>query len=492
VPRIFPTEQQTRVSGAGLGPGPTADTRGVQALGQSVNELVAVRQQLAEQDAAVWATRALSEAQTQWAQTLLQRQEEAEDGAPDFTPSLLKDYDAFVGESVGKAPTRASRLFMQEALARYRTTLSNQALVFEANQRAAYTEDTARLAIDSARTQAFQDPSRFAELVAERNALIDNMRLAPDQRARIKATAQYQIARDAVAGMVEADATGALEMLRRPAGMSGVLAVEALSATDRANLMEAAERRRLSLAAQAEQLANRREKDVQDATSKQGDQLVAQGQLTARWIEDNRERLSAEDFRYFYKELNGGGETGSEPKNMLLYADLRERASFGQDIRGEARAALVNGDIRREDYDRLLGEVEADRAGWYARGSDYIATSAGVSDLNPDPAAAQRKAMMLDDWAEWSQANPKATDDQAEAAYKRIVTEYAIIDYEQMLLVKRKPRYLAGTRSAPNFDATIADTAAAFERGEITQAELDEQAALIRELEEAWQRAQTK
>lgn len=490
MPNIPQYGQQVGVRVGGLGA--PSNLYGIAAVAEAVSGIAEMARRVQEQDAAVWATRALSETQTSWTKQFLERQQAVEDGAPDFAKQLLDDFDASTKEIVSAAPTRTAKQFVEERLASYRSSLANQALVFEAQERSAYTEDTALMAIDAGRTEAFQDPERFAELLAERNVLIDNMRLMPDRKRQLKDQAQYQIARDAVAGMVEADPSGALELMRKPAGMSGVLSIEALNAPDRANLMEAAERRRLSIATQNQVAADRREKDVQDATSKAGDQLVAEGKLNATWIEANRERLSAEDFRYFYKELNGGGEAGSEPKNLLVYADLRERASYGQDIRDDARAALTHGDIRREDYNLLLSEVEADRSGWYDRGVDYISTSASVSDINPDPAAAQRKASMLDDWSEWSQQNPKATDDQAEGAYRRIVIEYALIDYEQMLLVKRRPRYLVGTRSAPDFEATIRATAEAFTRGEISQSERDEQAVTIRELEQAWQRAQTK
>lgn len=489
MPNIPQYGQQVGVRVGGLGA--PNQLYGVAAMAEAITGVAEMARHVQEQDAAVWATRALSEAQTNWTKQFLERQEAAEDGATDFTKQLLDDFDVNSKEIVSAAPTRTAKQFVEERLASYRSSLANQALVFEAQERSAYTEDTAQLAIDAGRTEAYQNPDRFAELLAERATLIDNMRLMPERRRQLKEQAQYQIARDAVAGMVEGDASGALELMRKPAGASGVLSIEALSATDRANLMEAAERRRLSIATQAQVAGDRREKDVQDATSKIGDELYANGKLTATWIESNRERLSAEDFRYFYKALNGDDDEDA-PRDVMAYADLRERASYGQDIRDDARAALTSGRIRVTDYDRLLGEVESDRSGWYGRGVDYISTSASVSDVNPDPAAAQRKASMLDDWSEWSQANPKATDDQAEGAYRRIVTEYALIDYEQMLLVKRRPRYLVGTRSEPNFDATIKATADAFTRGEISPQERDEQAEVIRDLEQAWQRAQTK
>lgn len=233
--------------------------------------------------------------------------------------------------------------------------------------------------------------------------------------------------------------------------------------------------------------AERQRRQLSDDMAKEGDRLFATGGLTPAWIERNRNVLDAGDYRYFYTKLRGG-ESG--PGNPMLYADLRDRAGRGEDVREDARKALQKGQIGTSDYDRILGEVEGGRPGWYKRGKDFISTSAAVSDLNPDPAGAQRKAAMINDWDDWSRANPKATEEQASQAYQRIVREYAIVDYSKMALMKRSPQFLAGTRNAPDFDATELATVKAFDEGRITQAEFEQQARLIKEWRESFVRTQ--
>lgn len=253
----------------------------------------------------------------------------------------------------------------------------------------------------------------------------------------------------------------------------------------RVEMIDRAQRQKLAEEDQAWQMSERARRQMQDAASKDLDFALANGQLTPSWIEANRNRLSADDYRYAYKALEGESST-----NIDLYADLRERASAGQDIRSEARKALTDRSISRGDYDRLLSEVESDRAGWYKRGAAYISTAAGVSDLNPDPAAAQRKAEMLDDWATWAEENPKATGAQAQDAYKRIVSEYAIVNYNNLTLIKRVPQFLVGNRSNPDFDATEDATIQALQDGRISQAEAEAQAKLIQEWRDVWQKTQ--
>lgn len=276
-----------------------------------------------------------------------------------------------------------------------------------------------------------------------------------------------------------------IELLVKPAGT----VVEKLPADRRAHLLEGAQRRRLAEVELEYRLSERAEREINDATSKAGDSLLASGQLSTDWIEKNRARLSPSDFRYFYKALTDGDNADSDP---MLYAGLRERAGLGEDVRAEARVALANRRIGRDDYDRLLSEVESERPGWYKRGTQYISTSAAVSDLNPDPAAAQRKAAMLDDWNEWATTNPKATDAQAQTEYRRLVSEYAIVNYDRMTLMKRSPRFLVGTRNAPNIEATEQATVDAFRSGQIDRAEFERQAALLAEWREAYQSTQKK
>lgn len=241
--------------------------------------------------------------------------------------------------------------------------------------------------------------------------------------------------------------------------------------------VDAQRRERLAAEERAYRLAEREAKETADATAKDGDRLVASGGLTSGWIEQNRDNLSPEDFRYFYGKLTGRDEDAET--NSVLYAELRDRAGRGEDVRDEARVALINREIKASDFDRITSEVEQQRPGWFKRGLDYISTSAGVSDLNPDPSAAQRKADMLDDWSAWADQNKDATQEQARTAYRNIVEEYAIIDRQQMTITFRSPRYLVGTRNQPDLDSTEAATVEAFQNGEIDREEFERQAELL-------------
>lgn len=236
-----------------------------------------------------------------------------------------------------------------------------------------------------------------------------------------------------------------------------------------------------------EDLARRQEererKRLADEAQKEGDKLLADNQLTPAWIDDNRDRLDPDDYRYFYRALT----SDEGPTDPVVYTDLRTRA-VTEDVRGEARRALQAGRIRHADYDRLSGIVEQSLVeqslpNFYKRGEAYVRQALRTSDVNYDPAAEQRLAEALDDWYEWSRANMQAPPEQARAAYRSLVNDYQLIDLRNNPLIERRPRYLVGSRGAPDLAATAAATVEARARGELTDEEYVEQARII----SAWQ-----
>jgi uncharacterized membrane protein len=231
----------------------------------------------------------------------------------------------------------------------------------------------------------------------------------------------------------------------------------------------------------------RAEKAVAENMSKAGDKLLAAGELTEEWIEANRDDIDPEDYRYFYKSLRSGDNAATDP---VVYSDLRQRASNGDDVREVAREELRKGRLKTMDYERLVNRSErnagsASVPNWYKRGEQYIGRSLQVSDVNPDPAAAQRQAAAMNDWQDWADANPSATNDDAQKTYKRIVNEYALLNYQDMTLTKRWPQYGVGSRDAIDVQASMQSTVDAFKRGEITQDEFEKQAALLKDWEAA-------
>jgi len=481
-------QQRTSAQSAGL-PGAPSGTES-NGIGEGLQSLAAGAQQLnqdlnaiKEREAANWTNEALTTVQQDSLTSLDERKRAAPPGAPNFTPDLLKDYDARANELLSQAPTRNSRAFLQERLRAFRGTLLRESMSFEAAARDDNTQDIVGKSNDAAGNELINNPSVFAERLAERKALIDAQAITPMMRQKLQDQTQSTLAKYAAMGRIQASPYQTMQELM--SANPKLLEIQALSPKERLTLIDHADtviRSQIADAQRIQMMNERAQKKAAETVSKNGDLLLANGQLTADWIEAHRNTMDPSDYRYFYRAMSGEGDA---PRNPMIYADLRERAGSGADVRDEARSALQRGAIRIGDYNTVLNEVEQERPGWYKRGSQFISTSAAVSDLNPDPAAAQRKARMLDDWNAWATANPKATDQQAQAEYQRVVQEYAIVDQQNFTITKRAPRYLVGSRNQPDIDATERQTVKAFKDGQIDQAEFERQAALLKEWRQA-------
>ena len=259
-----------------------------------------------------------------------------------------------------------------------------------------------------------------------------------------------------------------------------IVAVEAgqfgnLSNEDRNDLINKARTAAETLDNRIRQAEERQQKEIEDATRMEGDDLVANGTLTRQWVQNHRDDLSPEQYRYLLKEVTGGAAS----TNNTIYSSLLTRASSGQDVTAEVRQEYSVGNLTKEDFNKLISLSTG--SGWYKRGSQFITQALRVSDLNPDPAAPQRLANAMNDWIGWSQSIDveKMSDKQAMEEAHRIVSEYSIINFQDAILTLRAPRFLVGSRNEPNLEATEDETLRALEEGRITEQEFTTQSALI-------------
>ncbi len=397
----------------------------------------------------------------------------------DLPNQVLPEFDKEAGRIAQGLKTDRQRAAFQEDMAQKRAQVSRDLNRHEYGERERFYDETDEALISSSVTAAARaagNPERIAAEIRKQEAVLNGL-------AKRKGWDEAQTAekRIAIESKTHEAVIGRFLVENRYDEAGRYLATNATRMPDSA--VEAMQRRVMLEEEQQYQRQERDRRRVGDDVTKQGDRLYATGALTPAWIEANRATLSPEDYRYFYRMLKG--ESGSGPSDPIAYADIRDRAGRGEDVRTEARELLQRGAIGASDYDRILGEVEGERPGWYKRGKEFISTSAAVSDLNPDPAAAQRKAAMINDWDEWAQSNPKATDTDARGAAERLVQEYAIVDTSKLALVKRAPQFLVGGRRAPDMEATVNATVKAYEDGRIDRPEFERQAALIKEWEEA-------
>jgi soluble lytic murein transglycosylase-like protein len=173
---------------------------------QNVRERAeAERKKQEDEDAKVWAANALVRAQTDAATRFSQAQEQAGDGAPDFTKKVGEGLDTYEESVLGNAPNEASRKYLQEGLLRLRAAETGRALEYETAERRKWRIDTTNESADLAAAAVGADSSRYPVIRAEQEAVIDQLDVPPDQRRELKAklrekmglaVAQGDIARD--------------------------------------------------------------------------------------------------------------------------------------------------------------------------------------------------------------------------------------------------------------------------------------------------------
>lgn len=501
MPRI-PTYQQQISPNASGGPrtqrggAPIADA--VQSLGNEIRQAGAgldrmeqqqfqIEQDRAQRAARLYAADASNKADTAMAEYLEELKKHAQPGAAGFAKDFLARFDIYKDAVLKNAPSNLARDQLAVDLAASRETFGRAAMGFQAQESVRYQGEIIDKGLDSSAKLIEQYPALYEREMGKWLSTIDTLDVPPEARAALRDKVRGKLAWQSVKGEIARDPEKFITTTDRGQAWRLLTTEEqtkaVMYADSEARSLVAA---RVSQAEQARKQADRLEKEVNEHFSKEGDKLLTAGKLSPAWIEKNRANMSASDYRYFHRALRSGEE--SAPTNPVVYSDLRERAGSGEDVRSEARQALTQSRIKISDYEKIVNAVESNNAvgtSWYKRGTSYIRDTLKPSDMNYDPAAAQRMASAMDDWTAWAANNKAATDDEAQNEYKRLTAEYGLIDFQNMVLTKRKPSFLVGGRQAPDLDATEDATVEAFTAGAMTEAEFNRQSQLIQEWREA-------
>lgn len=292
MPAIPQYQQRTQASG-GLGAGPTAPAsagigEGLQMLGHAMGGVEDAWKQAEDRSAATAATEELSNAQETWLTELDSRKQNASSGAPDFTSSLLKDYNQYSADALSRTPNPKAQAFLKERLNAFRGSLQRESIGFEAASRVDHAGRVMSDSIDSASNELQNNPERFTERLAERRALIEGQSQNPKQYESTMAVAQRKLSYFAVNGLVDKDPKATLKALNAEVGKSGVTAVDALHAEDRVQLRNSAEAEIHRRDALARQLADHREAIAERAFNAVDRQIQTGVPLTASmWADAN-------------------------------------------------------------------------------------------------------------------------------------------------------------------------------------------------------------
>jgi hypothetical protein len=498
-------------------------------LAEFAPEIASTLQSKYQTDSATWAGDQIARARIKAVQNL----DAAKSAVPmgqdpgNFTEKFLSSFDKDmtpVSESAGANPY--ARIMIQKGLTELRDTLAQHTVGWEAAQRVAYRNDSV---INNAKSQADvveSHPELWQSAGSTLTDQINSIGGDPAKRLALHREVDTQLSLAAGYGLSRQDPRGVIQALNDPEhAPEAYKALEGLNDAQReavrsranghladpvqaalaANDLRTAQRslnanadlmdpktfessQRAILATQEHSLVmqEKYQKVASDNLSKQGDQLLSQGKLTPDWIEAHHNVLEANEVRYFYKALSGTEEAATNPKT---FSDLMLRAAGGEDVRDEARTALIeNHTLSRQDFSKITGIVDSTRPGWYKRGSQYIADTLKVSELEKDPAGQQSRAYALRDWYDWADQHSQATLSQANEAMDNIANHYRIVPEGKTVLMMRAPQFLIGSRTNPvdengNPDPTLKATVRRYQEavrsGQIRGAAAEEEALRI-------------
>ena len=218
------------------------------------------------------------------------------------------------------------------------------------------------------------------------------------------------------------------------------------------------------------------QRDASNAALKNGILLQQQGKLTPQYIEKYHNTLEPQAYEYLYG-LAAGKEATTDPHT---FAPLLTDAMSGKDVTQQAQDALYAGKLSLSDFKNVVEKSDQPRKGYVARGADYITTALKPNALaNYNPDISRSLANAIDDWRQWTEDNPNATEDSARTTYRTLAEHYQAVSAEKATQFMSVPLYMVGDRNHLDVRATAAATKAAHAAGGLTDAEFERQAELI-------------
>lgn len=451
--------------------------RSVENAGASVAGLIAKNQ---DDTARAWASSTLSQARLDWTQQLIDRQTSADPGAPDFTPTLLTDYDQYVSKALESAPNAPAKRYLNDRMQAFRTELGGRAMEFEAKSRIDYRTDQYTSAIDNTRKLMNTDPDQYNQALAERLAEIDSSGIPPIQKSALRQKAVDTISEAAVWSQIQRSPTAFLQgigfmstvdpetgKIRKSSGdlngKTGNNAFDMLPFDRRVQMFQSAIQAKAQIDSDANTAAEKMRKQASDDAAKDLWGWHADGKLNRTVLEQYKPILSVAEYHSMLTALNhGDAPQKTDPKaleNVLKLQLTDPQAAMDLAFKYHQNGLLSN--------DTLVGEVNRARTldrqdgpkSPYERARQYVVTAMDPGPLVHDPVGRGRMADAVSAFDDWFLQNPKAAPADVEKRSKEIVSEHKLVDFSKTVLQLPQPRYGSIRRNANDAAGILKDIA---------------------------------
>lgn len=471
VPAVRAPDQPMR-SIAEAGRGGLQAARAGEQLAQAGWQIIAEEHQARASDM-------MSRAREHWNGELVNRRQSAQPGAPDFTPALLRDFDAWASEQMQNAPGGDAGRWLQARFGDLRATLSGEAMNFEARARTDLSARQYADTLDRNRNTVLSNPAQLEPVMQESLTALDGLGLPPIERERLRRETRAGLALSAGQGLINRNPAAAI------AAITGPLA-QYLDADRSATLLGQARARMDTLAVQGrlaqerqERLAERRLNMAERILGDEAFTRHANGTLTYEWLQQNRGSLNSNDYRALLRSLRGGADFDNPEAVIGLTEQLDTLAPDA--FQRAAGQAVRDGTLRTETYRTLIERNRQARrddqpATAYRQGREFIrdGLDPGVFGDGPQQVALRlARSRALTEYDEWARANPQADPATANTQAEAIVRRYQSFNASSMRMSLPLPYGYAGDRTLIDANAIgearsrIVD---ARDRGDLTDA----------------------
>ncbi|PVX84353.1 glycosyl hydrolase 108 family protein [Paraburkholderia unamae] len=180
---------------------------GIEKVGQGLMQVADANQKLQDSQDLLAAQKAFTQNVGNFQENMKSWQSTAAPGAPNFTKDSLTVYDNSVAGALGQIQNTRVRALMDEQYNRYRLTMQNQAINFEAEQQQALGKNNALDALDAANKVVANDPTQYDSQLAGLNASVGASVLQPDVKMAIMRKAKDDLAYTAASSIAYSNPT---------------------------------------------------------------------------------------------------------------------------------------------------------------------------------------------------------------------------------------------------------------------------------------------
>lgn len=364
MPVIPNYQQRTRSSSAGVTQPVARNTPNAMGdVGQIVSQIGENVTRAAQAETAVWAADKLSGLQSKWQTEYLTRSQNAEAGAPEFTGTLLKDFDTDVAENLKTAPNAMAKRYIQERSNAFRDNLTSQSMRFEAESRVNHSVNTAATAVDRYANELRSNPTVFADRLQEFDTLVSGMNIPGDDREKLQLTARSKLASFAVEGVIASSTTpeqlaALTKQLMAEPGKSGSDVIEALTPEERSQSIKL-------IANQAIKAKNAQNDGI--ATSLVSTYGQQGPEIALAELQKQQSVLSPDDYQDVLAKFNSGTASVRAQK-QTEYADTFSSVytalstdSATKGTLGQVETLWNSGALTATEYASLTGRVQENR-----------------------------------------------------------------------------------------------------------------------------------